>query len=42
MHQMPSVDNISWNIAALSFIFKSFESWKRPYSWAVSEHQTKK
>jgi len=36
MHRTLSVDNLSWNIATLSFIFDYFESWKGPFAWAVS------
>ena len=42
MYRMLSVDNISWNIATLWFIFNSFESWKGPFAWAVIDHQAKK
>ena len=28
MYRMLGVDNLSWNIATVQFIFKSFESWK--------------
>ena len=42
MYRMRSVDNLSWNIAALQFIFKSFESWKGPFALAISGHQAKK
>jgi len=42
MHQMLSVDNLSWNIATVQFIFNSFEIWKGPFPWAFSDHQAKK
>ena len=39
---MLHVDNLSWNIATLWFVFNSFESWKVPFNWAVNDHQAKK
>jgi len=42
MYRMLSVDNLSWNIATLQFIFNSFESWKGPSAWTVSDHHAKK
>jgi len=40
MQRMFSVDNLSWNVVILYFSF-IFLSWKRPFSWAFSDHQTK-
>jgi len=37
-----SVGNLSWNTATLQLIFNFFESWKRPFSWGVSDNQAKK
>jgi len=42
MHRRLSVDNLSWNVANLQYIFNLFESWKRLFTWAVNDHQTKK
>ena len=41
MYRMLGVDNLSWNIATVQFIFNSFESWKGSFAWAVSDHQAK-
>ena len=35
------LDKLSWNIATVHFIFNSFESWKGPFVWAVSDQQAK-
>ena len=42
MYRMLSVNYLSWNIAALLFIFNSLESWKGPFAWATSDLQAKK